>query len=176
MNELAKPAELFSEQQIQDRIRTLGQQISRDYKGEELAVVGILPNAMVFMADLIRAIELPLICDFLKVVSSAEGKRIDVAFESDTQLTSRNLLLLQGVLDTGITMNFIAERIREEWKPRSLKVVALIDREVHRKVDCQADYTCFKMDQEGFVVGYGLAYREYFRGVRYLGLVDREGA
>jgi len=176
MNELAKPVELFSEQQIQDRIRTLGQQINRDYHGEELALVGILPNAMVFMADLIRAIELPLICDFLKVVSSAEGKRIDVAFESDTLLSSRNLLLLQGVLDIGITMNFIAERIREVWKPRSLKVVALIDREVHRKIDCHADYTCFKLDQDGFVVGYGIAYREYFRGVRYLGLVDKKGS
>lgn len=173
MTDLTTPTELFSEQEIQERIAALGRQITQDFAGREIALVGILPNAMVFMADLIRHIDLPLICDFLKVESSAEGKRVDIAFGTETHLESKDLLLLQGVLDTGVTMSFIAERIREDWKPSSVKVVALIDREVHRKVDCHADYPCFKLDKEGFVVGYGLAHREYYRGVRYLGLIDR---
>ena len=176
MSVQTKPTLLYSEQQIQDRIRDLGRQISQDLAGHEIAVVGILPNAMVFMADLIRQIDLPMTCDFLKVVSSAEGKRIDIAFGAETPLSSKDLLLLQGVLDTGITMNFIAERIREDWKPGSVKVVALIDREGHRKVDCQADYPCFKLEKEGFVVGYGLAYQEHYRGLNYLGLIDRQSS
>jgi hypoxanthine phosphoribosyltransferase len=174
MNELAKPTVLFTEQQIQGRVQALGQQITRDFAGRQVAVVGIIPNAMVFMADLIRNIELPLICDFLNVISSSEGKRIDIAFGTETHLGSRDLLLLQGVVDTGVTMSFIAEHILEDWKPRSLKVAALIDREVHRKVDCPVDYACFNLDKEGFVVGYGLAHKEYYRGIRYLGLVDKE--
>lgn len=176
MSELIKPAVLYSEQQIQERVGVLGRKISQDLEGHEIAVVGILPNAMVFMADLIRHIDLPLICDFLKIVSSSEGKRIDIAFGSDTHLSSKDLLLLQGVLDTGITMSFIAERIREDWKPRSVKVAALIDRAGRRKVDCQADYPCFKLEREGFVVGYGLADREYYRGLSYLGLLEKGGA
>jgi hypoxanthine phosphoribosyltransferase len=174
MNELAKPTVLFTEQQIQERVRGLGQEITRDFTGGQIAVVGIIPNAMVFMADLIRHIELPTICDFLNVISSSEGKRIDIAFGTETHLSSRDLLLLQGVVDTGVTMSFIAEHILEDWKPRSLKVAALIDREVHRKVDCPVDYACFKLDKEGFVVGYGLAHREYYRGTRYLGLIEKE--
>lgn len=173
MNELAKPTVLFTEQQIQERVRALGQQITRDFAGEPIAVVGIIPNAMVFMADLIRHVELPLICDFLNVVSSSEGKRIDIAFGTETHLSSRHLLLLQGIVDTGVTMSFIAEHIIEDWKPRSLKVATLIDREVHRKVDCPVDYSLFKFEKEGFVVGYGLAHREYYRGTRYLGIIDR---
>ncbi len=174
MNELVKPEILYTEQEIQGRVRALGQQITQDFRDGQIAVVGILPNAMVFMADLIRAIELPLICDFLKIVSSSEGKRIDIAFGADTHLGSRDLLLLQGVVDTGVTMSFIAEHILEDWKPRSLKVVAIIDREVHRKVECPVDYTCFKLDKEGFVVGYGLAHHEYYRGTQYLGLIDKD--
>jgi hypoxanthine phosphoribosyltransferase len=174
MNELAKPNVLFTEQQVQERVRVLGKQITRDFTGGQIAVVGIIPNAMVFMADLIRHIELPLICDFLNVVSSSEGKRIDIAFGTETHLSSRDLLLLQGVVDTGVTMSFIAEHILEDWKPRSLKVATLIDREVHRKVDCPVDYACFKLDKEGFAVGYGLAHKEYYRGIRYLGLIDIE--
>lgn len=174
MNELIKPTVLFTEQEIQDRVRALGRQITRDFARTQVAIVGILPNAMVFMADLIRAIELPLICDFLKVVSSAEGKRIDIAFGAETHLSSRDLLLLQGVVDTGVTMSFIAEHILEDWKPRSLKVVALIDREAHRKVECPVDYACFKLDRDGFVVGYGLAHHEHYRGIRYLGFLDQE--
>jgi hypoxanthine phosphoribosyltransferase len=174
MNELARPKVLFTEQQIQERVQALGREITQDFTGRQVAVVGIIPNAMVFMADLIRHVELPLICDFLNVVSSSEGKRIDIAFGTETHLGSRDVLLLQGVVDTGVTMSFIAEHILEDWKPRSLKVAALINREVHRKVDCPVDYTCFDMDQEGFVVGYGLAHKEYFRGVRYLGIIDKE--
>lgn len=176
MNELVKPEILYTEQEIEGRVRALGQQITQDYKDGQIAVVGILPNAMVFMADLIRAIELPLICDFLKVASSTEGRRIDIAFGTDTQLGSRDLLLLQGVVDTGVTMSFIAEHILEDWKPRSLKVVALVDRVVNRKVDCPVDYTGFRLDKEGFVVGYGLAHHEYYRGIKYLGLIDKDAS
>lgn len=170
MKEPQTPPVVFTEQEIQDRIRVLGRQITQDYGGREIAVIGLLPNTVVFMADLIRVIDLPLICDFLKVEISS--KRVEVAFGSETRPHTRDLLLLQGVVDTGVTMNFITEHILEVWKPRSLKVAALIDREVDRKLDCRIDYACFKMSKDVFVVGYGLAYQEQYRGIRYLGSVD----
>ncbi len=169
MKEPDKPSVVFTEPEIHDRIRVLGRQITQDYAGREIAVIGLLPNTVVFMADLIRAIDLPLICDFLKVEIS--NKRVDIAFGSESRLRTQELLLLQGVVDTGVTMNFITEYILEVWKPRSLKVAALIDREVDRKLECCIDYACFKMSKDVFVVGYGLAYQERYRGIRYLGSV-----
>ncbi len=170
-----EPTVLFTEQQVLERVRELGRRITADYAGREIAAVGILPNSMVFMADLIRQIHRPLTCNFLQVESS-EARRVDIAFGSANDYGGRDVLLVQGVVDTGVTLSFIAGHIQEDWKPRSLKVAALIDRQVHRKVDSPVDYACFELEKEGFVVGYGLAYREYYRGLPYLGLVERAEA
>ncbi len=158
---------LFTEEEIRGRVKELGRRITQDFPPGNLACVGILPNSMVFMADLIRTIELPLTCDFLKVTSDA--RRIDIAFGSATDFRGRDVLLIQGVVDTGVTLSFITGHIQETWKPRSLKVVALINREAHRKVDCPVDYACFELEKEGFVAGYGLGYEEQFRGAPFIG-------
>jgi hypoxanthine phosphoribosyltransferase len=159
---------LFSEEEIRSRVRELGQRITGDFPSGKLACVGILPNSMVFMADLIRAIDLPLTCDFLKVGSS-DSRRVDIAFGSATDFGGRDVLLIQGVVDTGVTLSFITGHIQETWKPRSLKVAALINREAHRKVDCPVDYACFELEKEGFVAGYGLGFRELHRGTPFIG-------
>jgi hypoxanthine phosphoribosyltransferase len=171
---------LFTEDEIRSRVKELGRRITRDVPQQAqqaqrspgstggLACVGILPNSMVFMADLIRAIELPLTCDFLKVGSS-DARRVDIAFGSATDFSGRDVLLIQGVVDTGVTLSFITGHIQETWKPRSLKVVALINREAHRKVDCPVDYACFELEKEGFVAGYGLGFEEQHRGAPFIG-------
>jgi hypoxanthine phosphoribosyltransferase len=159
---------LFSEEEIRARVSELGRRITEDFPSGSLACVGILPNSMVFMADLIRAIELPLTCDFLKVGTS-DARRVDIAFGSANDFSNRDVLLIQGVVDTGVTLSFITGHIQETWKPRNLKVVALINREAHRKVDCPVDYACFELEKEGFVAGYGLGFREWHRGVPYIG-------
>ncbi len=159
---------LFTEEEIRGRVKELGRRITRDFPSGNLACVGILPNSMVFMADLIRAIDLPLTCDFLKVGSS-DARRVDIAFGSATDFGGRDVLLIQGVVDTGVTLSFITGHIQETWKPRSLKVVALINREAHRKVDCPVDYACFELEKEGFVAGYGLGFEELYRGAPFIG-------
>lgn len=160
---------LFSKDEIGARVSALGKRITNDYPNGNIACVGVLPNSMVFMADLIRKIECSLTCDFLKVGTS-EARRVDVAFGSANDYSTRDVLLIQGVVDTGVTLNFITGHIEETWKPRSLKVAALIDRELNRKVDCPVDYTCFELEKEGFVAGYGLGFQEQHRGASFLGI------
>ncbi len=175
MTDMVKPAVLFSEEEIRRRILDMGRRITADYNGSDLAMVGILKGTIVFMADLIRAIEQPLTCDFLKV-GRTKDRRIDIAFSPETDFRAREVLLLQDVVDTGVTMSFIVGHIQEDWQPRSLKVAALIDREDQRKVDCAVDYACFKVVEDGFVVGYGLDSEEQYRGLPYLGRLDRKKA
>jgi hypoxanthine phosphoribosyltransferase len=159
---------LFGEEEIRSRVKELGRRITEDFSPGSIACVGILPNSMVFMADLIRAIDLSLTCDFLKVGTS-DARRVDIAFGSANDFSGRDVLLIQGVVDTGVTLSFITGHIQETWRPRSLKVVALINREAHRKVDCPVDYACFELEKEGFVAGYGLGYHEQDRGVPFIG-------
>ena len=162
---------LYSTDEIDKRVRELGETIAKDFPDGNIACVGVLPNSMVFMADLIRAIDCSLTCDFLKV-GTEDSKRIDVAFGKANDFSARDVLLIQGVVDTGVTLNFITGHIEETWKPRTLKVAALINRENHRKVDCPVDYACFELSQEGFVAGYGLGYHEQHRGAPFLGLAE----
>ena len=169
MNKSGDLTVLFSAQEIAARVQELGRRISEDFPDGELACVGVLPNCMVFMADLIRAIECPLTCDFLKVGTS-EARQVDIAFGSANDFSSRDVLLIQGVVDTGVTLSFITGHIEEAWKPRTLKVAALIDRETNRKVDCPVDYACFELEKEGFVAGFGLGFKEQHRGAPFLGL------
>lgn len=162
---------LYSTDDIVSRVQNLGAQITKDFPEGNIACVGVLPNSMVFMADLIRAIDCTLTCDFLKV-GTEDAKRVDVAFGQANDFSARDVLLIQGVVDTGVTLNFITGHIEETWKPRTLKVAALINRENHRKVDCPVDYACFELSKEGFVAGYGLGIREQHRGAPFLGLAE----
>jgi len=162
---------VYSADVIGKRVRELGATITNDFPDANIACVGVLPNSMVFMADLIRAIDCSLTCDFLKV-GTADGKRVDVAFGQANDFSDRDVLLIQGVVDTGVTLSFITGHIEETWKPRTLKVAALINRENHRKVDCPVDYACFELSQEGFVAGYGLGLHEQHRGAPFLGLAE----
>lgn len=162
---------VYSTEAIAGRVHDLGKQITVDFPDGNIACVGVLPNSMVFMADLIRAIDCSLTCDFLKV-GTQDSKRVDVAFGQPNDFSARDVLLIQGVVDTGITLSFITGHIEETWKPRTLKVAALINRENHRKVDCPVDYACFDLSKEGFVAGYGLGIHEQHRGAHFLGLAE----
>ena len=162
---------LYSTDVIGKRVRELAADIATDFPDGNIACVGVLPNSMVFMADLIRAIDCSLTCDFLKATTE-DAKRVDVAFGQANDFSARDVLLIQGVVDTGVTLSFITGHIEETWKPRTLKVAALINRENHRKVDCPVDYACFELSKEGFVAGYGLGLYEQHRGTPFLGLAE----
>ena len=171
MSQVSRLSVVYDEKTISARVRELGQQITGDFPEGNIACVGVLPNSMVFMADLIRTIDVSLTCDFLKV-GTEDSKRVDIAFGRANDFSARDVLLIQGVVDTGVTLSFITGNIQETWTPRSLKVAALINRENHRKVECPVDYACFELEKEGFVAGYGLGLAEHHRGAPYLGLAE----
>jgi hypoxanthine phosphoribosyltransferase len=156
---------LFSKDVIDRRVRELAEEISRDYAGGELIVVGILKGAFIFMADLIRSFKVPCQVDFAQLASYGSGtvSSGDVVIRKDIGLpiAGRDVLIVEDIVDTGLTLSFLVETLKKRG-PRSLKVCVFLDKKARRKVPFTADYTGFDID-DGFVVGYGLDFNEQAR-------------
>jgi len=174
-----KPAILFTREQVAARIRQIGAEVGRDFDGKEICVVGLIKSCMIFMADLVRAIPLDMTCHFLRVSSlrdaSGGQERTDIVYSTEIAYEDRHILLLDDIIDTGITLNFLLDHIRER-RPRSLKVAALIDKPKDRKVEVQVDWAAFTLKEaldERFLVGYGLDHAERYRGLPYIGSIPR---
>jgi hypoxanthine phosphoribosyltransferase len=177
-----KPPVLFSQEQIGARLQELGGQIGGEFDGREVCVIGLIKSCMVFMADLVRVLPLDLTCHFLRVSSLREeattGSMVtDIVFSTEIAYEGRHILLLDDVVDTGITLNFLLDHIRERG-PASLKVCALVDKPGERKVEVQVDWAAFTLKEPSagrFLVGYGLDYAEHYRGLPYIGTIPRPG-
>jgi len=171
MNE--KPAVLFGEDQIKRRIGELGAQITTDYAGREVCVVGLMKSCLVFMADLIRVIDLPMNCHMVRATQGGRGGS-EIAYSAEVPYEGRHVLLLDDIVDSGITLQYLLDHIREH-QPKSLKVCALIDKSRERKVDLKLDYVAFALPEpiDRFIVGYGLDFREQYRGLPYIGTLAR---
>jgi hypoxanthine phosphoribosyltransferase len=176
---MQKPEALFTEEQIRARVKAIGAEIGAAFEGRELAVIGLMKSCLVFMADIIRAIPNDLTCHLLRVDSvREEGKgtsRTEIVYSATIPYEGRDILLLDDIVDTGITLNFLLDHIKEK-KPRSLKVCALIDKPGERKIDVHPDWTAFALDktpQDRFLVGYGLDHAESYRGLPYIGTIPR---
>jgi len=179
---MTKPEVLFSEEDIRVRIKAVGAEIGAAFEGRELAVIGLMKSCLVFMADMIRAIPLELTCHTLRVNSArGEGKgqaRTEIMYSASIPYQARDILLLDDIVDTGITLNFLLDHIRE-GKPRSLKVCALINKPGERKIDVHPDWSAFTLDKvpaDRFLVGYGLDHAESHRGLPYIGTIPRPAA
>lgn len=181
-NNMSKDIEkiLFSEEQLKNRVKEVGAEISRDYKDKNPLLVGILKGSIVFMADLIRAIDIPCQIAFLSVRSyglkAASSGKIDMDGDIDyalgTRAEGRHIILVEDILDTALTLNTVSSRIKE-LNPASVKICALLDKQVQRNIDLHADYKCFDVENE-FVVGYGLDYAQNYRNLPYIGVLKRE--
>ena len=162
------------EEEIQKRVRELGEEISRDYEGREIDVVGILKGCMMFMTDLIRCIHRPLTCDFLRVSSygNAQTSSGVVRFDFDvTQpITGKHVLLIEDIIDTGLTIRYVLDNLMAR-KPASLKVCTLLDKRANRKVEVPIDYVGFSIPNK-FVLGYGLDYEGKWRNLPYIAVLD----
>jgi len=156
---------LFSRDAINQRITELAADISRDYAGKELIVVGVLKGAFVFMADLIRRLQTPCVVDFARVASYGSGStssgQIVITKDIETQIKDRDVLIVEDIVDTGLTLSHLV-RVFGEREPHSLKVCAFMDKRLRRKIAFEADYVGFTID-DGFVVGYGLDFNERAR-------------
>ncbi|NWH06081.1 hypoxanthine phosphoribosyltransferase [Desulfobacter latus] len=157
---------LISQQEIKEKIREIGQNITRDYKGLDLVVVGVLKGAFVFLADLVRQISIDHEIDLLGA-SSYEGTsstgQIVFTKRPDLELKGRDVLLVEDIVDTGRTLAKTVESM-QLLNPRSIKICALIDKTERREAQINVDYSCFCIDG-GFIVGYGLDYNEKYRNL-----------
>jgi len=164
MNEMSKEI-LFPYKMIQKRVKELADQISGDCTGRELIVIGILKGAFIFMADLVRAMSIPCRIDFVRVASygagsESSGKAV-MTKDIETSINGRDILIVEDIIDTGLTLKYLVEWLKER-NPHSLKVCALLDKRKRRKVSFEADYVGFTID-DGFLVGYGLDFSERYR-------------
>ncbi|MGA2525351.1 MAG: hypoxanthine phosphoribosyltransferase [Smithellaceae bacterium] len=164
MNEMSKEI-IFSYKVIQKRVKELADRISGDYTGRELIVIGILKGAFIFMADLVRAMSIPCRIDFVRVASYGAGSessgKVVMTKDIETSINGRDILIVEDIIDTGLTLKYLVEWLKER-NPHSLKVCALLDKRKKRKVSFEADYIGFTID-DGFLVGYGLDFSERYR-------------
>jgi hypoxanthine phosphoribosyltransferase len=156
---------LYSKEVIRNRVTELAEAISRDYRGSDLVLIGVLKGAFIFMADLVRCLKVPCVIDFVRVASYGSGSTSsgDVVIKKDieTAIEGKDVLIVEDIIDTGITLRFLYDKLKER-KPRSLKVCAFLDKRARRKVEFEADYVGFTIEN-GFVVGYGLDFNEMSR-------------
>ncbi len=164
---------LFDEQAIEQKVAELAAQISHDYAGKELLLVCILKGAAIFAADLIRHLTIPVALDFVHVSSygsaTVSSRTITVKKDIDMNIRGKNVLLADGIIDTGDTIKYLFERYRERG-PASIKVAALLDKRSRRAVDVHLDYRGFEIPDE-FVVGYGMDCGEKYRNLPYIAAV-----
>jgi hypoxanthine phosphoribosyltransferase len=164
---------IYTAEQITERVHELGRIITSDYEGKDLACVGTVEDSFIFMADLVRAIQLPVACLFIKAITDegADGstRYKKIFYTSVTNLKGRHVLLVVGALDTGVTVDFLARNILLQ-QPSSLKIVALIDKPELRRSPAVAEYAAFTVHDQ-YVVGYGLGTEDKYRNFPSLAIL-----
>jgi hypoxanthine phosphoribosyltransferase len=167
---------LFSQAQIQERIAAIGAAISADYGGRNPLLVGVLKGVVFFMADLLRAITIPVEVDFMAVSSySAEARDqgvVRLVKDLEIPITGRHVIFVEDVIDTGLTLNYLLRSLRAQ-QPASLEVCVLFDKPTRRLVEIPVRYKGFDLPDR-FVVGYGLDYRERYRNLPFVGLLKAQ--
>ena len=166
---------IVTQEQMRSRIRELGKQISADYVGKDLVLVGVLKGAYAFFADLARAIRIPVRIDFIIVTSYGTQVKTSGKVKLMTELTEkirdRDVLLVEDIVDSGLTVQYLTKALAKQ-KPRSIKVCTLLSKPERRVVDVQLQYIGFKIPNQ-YVVGYGLDYQQKYRNLPYLAVLDQ---
>ena len=167
---------LLTEEEIRQGVQAMGKQLTEDYRGKAPIVVGILKGVVPFFTARTGAMNLPLQEDFMVVSSYGNGTESsgEVVFKKDLtfDIEGRHILLLEDIVDTGLTLKKVVEKLKER-NPASVKVCTLLDKPSGRKVDFVPDYCCFTIP-DGFVVGFGLDYAEYYRNLPFVGILKPE--
>jgi hypoxanthine phosphoribosyltransferase len=170
----AKPRTLISREEIERRVRELGEEITGDYQGRELVMVGILKGAFVVMADLVRCVDLPARIDFMAVSSYGMDTRssgeVSIVKDLDLDIRGRDLLVVEDIVDSGLTLDFLLRSLKAR-EPASLALFALLDKVEARKVPVEIRYRGFEVPDR-FIVGYGLDCAERYRELPYIGVLE----
>jgi hypoxanthine phosphoribosyltransferase len=163
--------QVIAAEQIQKRVKELARHISDDYQGQTIQALAVLENAFMFMADLVRALEVPVVCQFIKPKYSRQGNEageiVEIFFSHEPDIRGQHILLVEGLVHSGVTSEFLMSDLRARGAA-SVKLVTLLDRQSARRVALQPDYFGFLVD-ETFLVGYGLgAVQQTNRNIPYL--------
>jgi len=167
---------VYTEEQIQQRVRELGAEIAAEYEGRSLLLVAVLRGAALFVADLARAIDGPVEIDFMAVSSYGSSTKssgvVRIIKDLDEVIDGRDVLVVEDILDTGLTLKYLLRNLASR-KPRTLEVVTLLSKEGKQRVPIDCKFTGFAIPDE-FVVGYGLDYAERYRNLPYIGILKPE--
>lgn len=171
MNDIEKV--LYSKEDIAECVRKLGAQISRDYAGKEIVAVGILKGAVVFFADLIRAIDVPVKTDFMAASSYGASTRtsgtVKILKDLDYDIQNKHVLIVEDIADSGLTLNYLLKNIKAR-RPASVKLCVFLSKPERRKVEVAVDYCGFEVP-DYFLVGYGLDHDEKYRNLPCIGIL-----
>lgn len=167
------PDVMLTAEQIAERVAEMGAQITKDMSGP-LTVIGVLRGSFIFMADLVRAIDMPLTCDFLGLSSYGSSTKssgvVQITKDLGDSIEGRNVLIIEDIVDTGLTMEYLLENLATR-KPASVRVASLLAKPARRQIEVQVDYLGFTIEDR-FVVGYGLDYDGIYRNLPYIGTLD----
>ncbi len=167
---------LYTEEVLAKRVEELGAQITKDYEGESLCVVGILKGSNIFTSDLVRKIDLPLRMEFMAVSSygnqSTSTGAVKILKDIDRSIENENILIVEDIVDTGLTLKYLKDLLLSRG-PKSVKICSLLDKPERRKEDIKADYVGFNVPDE-FIIGYGIDYAEQYRNLPFIGVLKRE--
>lgn len=167
---------LIDEKTVQSRIKELGQEITEDYKGKNLLLVGILKGAVIFMSELCKNIKLPLTIDFMAVSSYGESStstgEVRIVKDLDFSVKDKDILIVEDIIDTGLTLAYLTDNLRKRGA-NSVKIVTLLDKVDRRNIEVAVDYLGFEIPDE-FIVGYGLDYAERYRNFPFVAALKED--
>ena len=165
---------MLSEEELAGRIKELGAEISKDYEGEEIFLVGILKGAAFFATELAKRITVPVIIDFMSTSSYGAGTtssgEVRITKELDLDMTGKNVLIAEDIIDSGNTLSYLLQYFKDKGA-KSVRLATMLDKPDRREVDVKVDYNGFTIPDE-FVVGYGLDYNQRYRNLPYIGIVE----
>ena len=165
---------LVSEEEVEKRIRDLGEKISKDYEGKQVHLICVLKGGVFFMCELAKRITVPVSMDFMSVSSYGDGTTssgvVKIAKDLDESLEGKDVLVVEDIIDSGRTLSYLLEILKKR-NPNSMKLCTLLDKPERRVMDVNVDYVGFNIPDE-FVVGYGLDYDQKYRNLPYIGVVE----
>ncbi|OPF52925.1 hypoxanthine phosphoribosyltransferase [Clostridium baratii] len=167
---------LFDEEELSSKVRELGEQISKDYKGKDLLVVGVLKGSVLFAADLIKSIDIPCEIDFMAVSSYGNSTEssgvVRILKDLDHSIEGKHVLLVEDIVDSGITLTYLLKYLKAR-KAESIEIVSLLNKPERRTADLEVKYIGFEVPNE-FIVGYGIDYAEKYRNLPFIGVLKEE--
>jgi hypoxanthine phosphoribosyltransferase len=167
---------LITESELRDKVKELGERITKDYSGRDLVIIAVLRGSFIFLADISREIKMPVIFDFMAVSSYGDSKVssgiVRITKDLEFSIEGKEVLIIEDIVDSGRTLNYLVKNL-EARNPHSVEICALLDKDVPRKMENKVKYKGFDIPNK-FVVGYGLDFAEKFRNIPFIGYIENE--